>query len=354
LPKPAPDDQKNPLAELVRLLEKDEALAAITRTRQETLAGSLPRQREHSPTSQTGKLVSGSSEAAEPKRQSGHNAWQDTVDRPGRRGFRFRMLAFLLGLALIGCASLVGYFAWLSEPRGSAQFSLMKVDTSGQKARRKARERNDHRGEEANLSAAPLAPPGGETPPLPASQPTAIIGPASDGEPKSQSTLQMPQVTGAPSGPATMSRQTAPPNEPATVPAAPIVEPQVSPTALAPAPPSSLTPGVSSPASVITEAKSSDEPSAPPPPHGAAPGRTYVVQLSSQRSEKAAQATAETLRAKYRNIFGDRQPFIRRSDLRERGVYFRALVGTFPTVGEATQFCGELKKVGGQCIVQKN
>jgi hypothetical protein len=53
-------------------------------------------------------------------------------------------------------------------------------------------------------------------------------------------------------------------------------------------------------------------------------------------------------------VFGSRQPFVRRSDLGDRGVFYRAQVGPFPTFGEANQFCGSLKKAGGECIVQKN
>jgi hypothetical protein len=64
--------------------------------------------------------------------------------------------------------------------------------------------------------------------------------------------------------------------------------------------------------------------------------------------------TVRALQVKYQKIFGERQPFIRRSDLRERGVYFRALVGPFATIAEANQFCGNLKKAGGECVVQKN
>jgi cell division septation protein DedD len=53
-------------------------------------------------------------------------------------------------------------------------------------------------------------------------------------------------------------------------------------------------------------------------------------------------------------MFDGRKPFIRRSDLGARGVYFRVLVGTFTRVDEANQFCTRLKKAGGDCLVQKN
>jgi cell division septation protein DedD len=92
----------------------------------------------------------------------------------------------------------------------------------------------------------------------------------------------------------------------------------------------------------------------PPPLPGAVPAGGYVVQLSSQRSETAAQATSRTLQAKYASIFGAREPFIRRSDFGARGIYYRTQIGPFETFSDANQLCGKLKQAGGDCVVQKN
>jgi hypothetical protein len=78
------------------------------------------------------------------------------------------------------------------------------------------------------------------------------------------------------------------------------------------------------------------------------------VQISSQRSETEAQASFRSLQAKFPSILGDRAPIIRRADLGDRGIYFRAMVGPFASVDQATQFCGSLKSAGGQCVVQRN
>jgi cell division septation protein DedD len=86
----------------------------------------------------------------------------------------------------------------------------------------------------------------------------------------------------------------------------------------------------------------------------AAPELRYIVQLSSQRSEAAAQATSKTLQTKYADLLAGHQPFIRRSDFGDRGVYYRVQVGPLPTFGEANQLCGNLKKSGADCVVQKN
>jgi SPOR domain len=80
----------------------------------------------------------------------------------------------------------------------------------------------------------------------------------------------------------------------------------------------------------------------------------YMVQVSSQRSEVDASASYRALQAKYPSVLGDRQAVIRRVDLHDKGVFFRAMIGPFATAEEANQLCGSLKAAGGQCLVPKN
>jgi hypothetical protein len=80
----------------------------------------------------------------------------------------------------------------------------------------------------------------------------------------------------------------------------------------------------------------------------------YVVQVSSQRSDEDARASYQVLQAKYPKVLGSYLPMIYRSDLGDKGVYYRAAVGPFQTPEEAAQFCGKLKTAGGQCVVQRN
>ena len=80
----------------------------------------------------------------------------------------------------------------------------------------------------------------------------------------------------------------------------------------------------------------------------------YMVQISSQRSEADAQASIRSLQSKYASQLGDREAVVRRADLGDKGVYYRAMVGPFGTAGEADQFCGSLKAAGGQCVRLKN
>jgi SPOR domain len=85
-----------------------------------------------------------------------------------------------------------------------------------------------------------------------------------------------------------------------------------------------------------------------------ASGGGYLVQVSSQRNEADAQASYRALQGKFPAVLGSRAPVIKRADLGDKGVYYRAMVGPFGSPDEASQFCGSLKSAGGQCVVQRN
>jgi hypothetical protein len=80
----------------------------------------------------------------------------------------------------------------------------------------------------------------------------------------------------------------------------------------------------------------------------------YMVQVSSQRNEADAQASFKALQGKFPAVLGSREPMIKRADLGDKGIYYRAMVGPFGSPNEATQFCAGLKTAGGQCVVQRN
>jgi hypothetical protein len=143
--------------------------------------------------------------------------------------------------------------------------------------------------------------------------------------------------------------------------------------------PSKLTRGVQSAANANASANaplplspqnaqdSEAEPAAEPPrtrvaavnPAQAAPAASdgaggFMVQVSSQASEADAQASFKALQTKFPNVLGSQAPVIKRADLGEKGVHFRAMIGPFGTRPEAVHFCGNLQSAGGQCLVQKN
>jgi cell division protein FtsN len=59
------------------------------------------------------------------------------------------------------------------------------------------------------------------------------------------------------------------------------------------------------------------------------------------------------MQAKFPSQLGNREPMIKRVDLGDKGIYFRAMVGPFASGNEASEVCSSLKSAGGQCIVQK-
>lgn len=94
-----------------------------------------------------------------------------------------------------------------------------------------------------------------------------------------------------------------------------------------------------------------------PPPAAAAASSSngvYGVQVTAQRSEEEAQAAFRSLQAKFPGQLGNRQPLIKRVDLGDKGIFFRALVGPFTDQAQASQMCSSLKAAGGSCLVQKN
>jgi cell division septation protein DedD len=83
-------------------------------------------------------------------------------------------------------------------------------------------------------------------------------------------------------------------------------------------------------------------------------GGGYLVQVSSQKNEADAQASYRVLQGKFPGVLGSHSPVIKRADLGDKGVYYRAMVGPFGTPEEASQLCGSLKSAGGQCVIQRN
>ena len=83
-------------------------------------------------------------------------------------------------------------------------------------------------------------------------------------------------------------------------------------------------------------------------------GGGYLVQVSSQRNEADAQASYRVLQGKFPSVLGSHSPLIKRADLGEKGVYYRAMVGPFSSSEEASHFCSSLRNAGGQCVIQRN
>ncbi len=142
------------------------------------------------------------------------------------------------------------------------------------------------------------------------------------------------------------------PDQPDSVPAQ--VQRPTSARAQAPAPsgnaPMSLSPAPGAPGTIPVRTTSAP-PAAVPSSSGSG---SYMVQISSQRSEADAQASYRAMQSKFPNVLGTRSASIRRADLGEKGIYYRAMVGPFAAAEEAGQLCSSLRSAGGQCVVQRN
>jgi hypothetical protein len=337
---PARSGSVDPLAELARLIEQDEAFGAIVRkSGRSAQRVELSERRERPPLSRLARaddpfaherdgdggaplvpsyLCEGTSGGPrDPHEDGAHDGPDYSNGLPNeRRGLR--MCAAVIGLALAGSASAMAYWAWSDGRVRSDESRVISASLSPDKIMPPSQRENGRsagQSDEQSVNAAAGTTAGEEKPAE--AEPAAVP--------------QAPPPAGVLYGPApakvaALTSGAAPPVSPAG--AAENQPPDAKEAA----------PGQAAP--VATEP-------------GAAPENRFVVQLSSQRSEAAAQTTSRTLQTKYPDVFGGRQPYIRRSDLGDRGVYYRVLMGPF-SIGEAKELCGNLKKSSADCVVQKN
>lgn len=119
--------------------------------------------------------------------------------------------------------------------------------------------------------------------------------------------------------------------------------------------PLSLAPQAETPAAPEPVRVAATNPVAPAAPASSGAGGGYLVQVSSQLSEADAQASFRSLQNKYPSVLGSQSVIVRRVDLGEKGVHYRAFAGPFTSSEQATQVCSSLKAAGGpQCLIQRN
>ncbi|MGJ4939088.1 SPOR domain-containing protein [Bradyrhizobium sp. HKCCYLS1011] len=80
----------------------------------------------------------------------------------------------------------------------------------------------------------------------------------------------------------------------------------------------------------------------------------YLVSISSQVSEADALSSYQVTQGKYSSVLGNYSPIIKRVDMPDKSVRYRASVGPFATRDEANKMCGTLKAAGGQCFAFSN
>ncbi|EFO29758.1 sporulation domain-containing protein [Roseibium sp. TrichSKD4] len=80
---------------------------------------------------------------------------------------------------------------------------------------------------------------------------------------------------------------------------------------------------------------------------------TYIVQVTSQRSEAAARNAYQGLQRRYPGVLGNVNAVIVRADLGDRGTFYRARIPA-NSRGAAFNLCESLKSAGGDCFVRQN
>lgn len=305
--------------------------------------------------------------------QDGHyEGEEDYADPlPQRRRGVLVMAAAVVGLALVGTAGAFGYWAWSTGPRGEPP--LIKADTTPNKVvpatqadaagNKSIYDRFSDRGATGErMVSREEAPAEIKSAPPRSVYPSAggVYGPA-----PSQPGAAAPQVAAPPpsgvspnGAPRVVHTETIRPSQVASADLAQPVAPPLTAAAAPPSPPPAPVAAAPAkqPAPRTKQAAQSPaaQPTEAPPVREAAPTGGFVVQLSSQKTEEEARASFKVLASKYASVFGDREPYIKRVTIPEKGTFYRANVGPFATSAEANHFCSNLKIVGGQCIVQKN
>jgi len=303
-----------------------------------------------------------------------------------KRGGGLMTVAIILALAVVGTGGAFAYRTYIASPRSGeppiirADAGPTKIVPSPANGTSKVPDRmvagdgaekivpREEAPMDVNAKSGPrvVFPPLNQNanPPTPASVASTTLPPATAGngtlssnEPRKIRTLS---VKGdQPDSAATPVGSTPPPAKP--TPATRSVANANASTANAPlaltpqsgAPPAAAAPADTRAARVAATNPDQAAPAAQTAPAASASGG-YLVQVSSQRNEADAQASFKALQGKFPTVLGSREPVIKRADLGEKGVYYRAMVGPFGSSDEATQFCGSLKTAGGQCVIQRN
>ncbi|SDM91773.1 SPOR domain-containing protein [Afipia sp. GAS231] len=304
---------------------------------------------------------------------------------PKRRSSGVVTVAAVLALAVVGTGAAFAYRTYVGSPR-SGEPPIIKADNSPTKivpapadsasgktpdrmvpgdGGEKLVSREETPVDVNSRSGGPrvVFPPlnqNGSPPPVSSVSPgapppaTAANGTMPNSEPRKIKTLAVKgdaaENGGAPAPVAAPATKPASAARTATAPAAPPVA--HNPSSANASAPLSLAPGGAQPDPGPTRMAATNPAQTAPAPSA---GGGYVVQVSSQKSESDAQASFRALQGKYPSVLGSQPVVVKRVDLGEKGVYYRAFAGPFGSADQATQICNNLKAAGGpQCLIQRN
>jgi hypothetical protein len=92
---------------------------------------------------------------------------------------------------------------------------------------------------------------------------------------------------------------------------------------------------------------------AAPKPATAAPGGKVQLQLASLRSPEAAREDWARMKRENPDLLGKLTAVAVRTDLGDKGIYYRVLAGSFGDAAAAEKLCGELKRRTLGCILAR-
>jgi len=78
----------------------------------------------------------------------------------------------------------------------------------------------------------------------------------------------------------------------------------------------------------------------------------YAVQISSQRSLEAAEASYQNLKRRFASLLSDKPREIREGKLEGKGTFYRVRI-PFEEKAAASEFCSNYKSAGGSCFVTR-
>ncbi|MCF6322210.1 MAG: SPOR domain-containing protein [Rhizobiaceae bacterium] len=90
----------------------------------------------------------------------------------------------------------------------------------------------------------------------------------------------------------------------------------------------------------------------PPPTSSSPSSRPYVVQISSQRSMEAAEATYQNLKRRFASILDGQPKEIREAKVDGKGTFYRVRIPV-GSQNDAANFCNRYKSAGGSCFVTR-
>ena len=304
---------------------------------------------------------------------------------PKKRSSGLVTVAAVLALAVVGTGAAFGYRTYVGSPR-SGEPPIIKADNSPTKlvpapsdaATSKNPDRmvpgdggeklvsREERPVDLNARSGPprvVFPPlnqNGSPPPVTSVTPSGPVpagganGTLPNNEPRKIKTLAVrgdaAENGGVPPGVAPPAARPAPPAPRAAAPAAPARNP-ASANASANAPMSLSPQGAPEPAPGAPTRVAATNPTQTAPAAASDGGGSYLVSITSQDTEAAAKESYRSAQGKYASVLGSRSPVIKRVDMADGKVKYRAMVGPYRTRQEAIQFCGELKAAGGQCFI---